>query len=65
MPALARTAQWRGAASHAALVHVATSDGRTTVVESLIEKGVVASDLEEYLQDKKMRVLWEKFLALF
>lgn len=43
--------------SHAALAYVDPETGEGTVVESLIERGAVTSSVEDYLHDKKHRIL--------
>ncbi len=54
---IARGNDFPGSFSHVALVHVDDQTGVATVIESLIEHGVVRSAPEEYLQAKKRRVL--------
>lgn len=43
--------------SHAAFVHVDEATGEGTVIESLIEAGVVTGTVERYLESKKHRIL--------
>jgi hypothetical protein len=40
-----------------ALFHVDEKTGKPSIVESHIERGVVISSLEEYVKDKKLRIL--------
>jgi hypothetical protein len=54
---ISRGSDFPGNFSHAALIHVDESTGTVSVIESLIEKGVVVSSLKEYLEDKKLRVM--------
>lgn len=54
---IARGNDYPGNFSHIALVHIEESTGRISIVESLIEHGVVVTPLEEYLNDKKLRVM--------
>jgi Permuted papain-like amidase enzyme, YaeF/YiiX, C92 family len=54
---IARGNDFPGNFSHAALVHVDSETGTPTVIEAHIERGSVLSTLEEYLQDKKLRIL--------
>jgi hypothetical protein len=54
---IARGSDFPGNFSHVALLHVDESTGSVTVVESHIESGVGLSSLEEYVRDKKLRVM--------
>jgi hypothetical protein len=54
---IARGNDFPGSFSHVALVHVAETSGRASVVESHIERGVAIASLEAYLADKKLRIL--------
>lgn len=54
---IARGNDFPGHFSHAALVHVDAETGVVTVIESLIEHGVVLTTLDRYLEDKKLRML--------
>lgn len=54
---IARGSDYPGSFSHAALVHVDGATGEVTVIESLIERGVVQTPAEEYLSDPKRRIL--------
>ncbi len=54
---IARGNDFPGHFSHAALVHVDADTGVVTVIESLIEHGVVLTTLDHYLEDKKLRML--------
>jgi hypothetical protein len=53
---IARGNDYPGNFSHVALLHVSEA-GRATVIESLIEHGVVLTSPEEYLEDKKLRIM--------
>ncbi len=53
---IARGADRPGNFSHVALVHVG-EDGTVSAIEAHIESGVVVSTLDEYLGDRKLRVL--------
>lgn len=53
---IARGNDFPGSFSHAALVHVAPT-GEATVIEALIERGTVLSSPDDYLRDKKLRIL--------
>ena len=52
---IARGSDYPGNFSHVALVHV--DSGKVSIIEAHIEKGVTVSTLEEYLQDKKLRIM--------
>jgi hypothetical protein len=54
---IARANDFPGNFSHVALVHVDDHTGETAVVEAHIEAGVTLSTAEEYLADKKLRIL--------
>ncbi len=54
---IARGNDHPGNFSHVALFHVDDKTGKPSIVESHIERGVVISSLEEYLKDKKLRIL--------
>jgi len=53
---IARGNDFPGNFSHAALIHVDEA-GTASVIESLIEHGLVVSTLEDFLRDKKLRIL--------
>ena len=65
---IARGNNFPGNFSHAALVYVDPQTGIPTVIESLIERGVVLTSLEEFLQYKSLRILllrlWPEHPAL-
>lgn len=54
---IARGNPYPGNFSHVALVHVDERTGTATVVESLIERGVVLTPATEFLKDKRYRLL--------
>jgi len=54
---IARGNDYPGSFSHVALVHVDERSNRAFVVESHIERGVAVSSLEDYLADKKLRIV--------
>lgn len=54
---IARGNDYPGVFSHVALVYVDPDKNVPVVIEALIEKGVVLTTLEEYLHDKKRRIL--------
>lgn len=54
---IARGNDYPGSFSHVALAHVDASTGRASVIESHIESGVAIAGLDEYLADKKLRIL--------
>jgi hypothetical protein len=54
---IARGSDYPGNFSHAALAYVDPQTGQGTVIEALIEKGVVITSVEQYLKDKKLRIL--------
>lgn len=53
---IARGSDYPGNFSHVALVHV-DSGGRASTIEAHIESGVKIATAEEYLRDKKLRIL--------
>jgi hypothetical protein len=53
---IARGNDFPGNFSHAALVYVDES-GTASVIEALIERGLVVSTLDDFLRDKKLRIL--------
>lgn len=53
---IARANDYPGSFSHVAMVYI-DADKRPIVIESLIEKGVVTSSIEEFLKAKKYRIL--------
>lgn len=54
---IARGNDFPGNFSHVALVHVDSASREVQIVESHIEKGVAVATVEEYLRDKKLRVM--------
>jgi hypothetical protein len=54
---IARGNDYPGCFSHAALVHVEERSGRASVIESLIECGVAVTPIEQYLNEKKLRIM--------
>ena len=54
---IARGNDYPGSFSHVALVHVDEQSHRAFVVESHIERGVAVSSVEDYLADKKLRIV--------
>lgn len=54
---IARGSDYPGNFSHAALAHVDATTGQASVIEALIEYGVVISTVEEFLEDKKLRIM--------
>ena len=54
---IARGNDFPGNFSHVALVHVDERTNVPTIIESHIEVGVTRSSLQEYLEDKKLRVM--------
>ena len=54
---IARGNDYPGSFSHVALVHIDAQTGRASVIESHIEQGVVISSMEQYLADKKLRIV--------
>jgi Permuted papain-like amidase enzyme, YaeF/YiiX, C92 family len=54
---ISRGNDFPGNFSHIALVHVDSKTHTASIIEAHIEKGVAISSLEEYLKDKKLRVM--------
>jgi hypothetical protein len=54
---IARGNDYPGSFSHVALLHVDEKSGQAAVIESHIERGVAVASLEEYLADKKLRIV--------
>jgi hypothetical protein len=54
---IARGNDYPGNFSHIALLHVDEKTGVPSIMEAHIERGVVVSTLEEYLKDKKLRIM--------
>jgi hypothetical protein len=54
---IARGNDYPGNFSHVALVHVDAATGAASTIEAHIERGVVVSSAEQYLADKKLRIL--------
>lgn len=54
---IARGNDFPGNFSHVALVHVDSASGIASTIEAHIERGVAISSAEEYLADKKLRIL--------
>ncbi len=54
---IARGSNYQGNFSHAALVYVDPKTSLASIIESHIERGVTVSSLENYLKDKKLRVM--------
>lgn len=54
---IARGNDYPGNFSHVALVHVDGATGKVSVVEAHIEAGVVISSVDDYLNDKKLRLM--------
>jgi hypothetical protein len=54
---IARGSDFPGNFSHAALVYVDSSTGRTWIIESHIERGVAIADVDTYMRDTKLRVM--------
>ena len=54
---IARGNDYPGSFSHVALAHVDERTGRASVIESHIEGGVAITPFDEYLADKKLRIL--------
>lgn len=54
---IARGNDYPGNFSHVALFYVEEQTGKPAIIESHIERGVVISNVEEYLKDKKLRVM--------
>jgi hypothetical protein len=54
---IARGNDYPGNFSHIALVYVDEKTNLASIIEAHIERGVVISSLEEYIRDKKLRVM--------
>jgi hypothetical protein len=54
---IARGNDYPGNFSHIALLYVDEATGTPSIIESHIERGVVISSLEEYLEDVKLRIM--------
>jgi hypothetical protein len=54
---IARGNDYPGSFSHVALLHVDKMTGAGTVIESVIEQGVIEVPFERYLQEKKLRLM--------
>jgi hypothetical protein len=54
---IARGNDYPGNFSHVALVHVDSASGTATTIEAHIERGVSIATADEYLRDKKLRVM--------
>ncbi len=54
---ISRGNDYPGNFSHVSLLHVDEGTGKASIVESWIEKGVFINDFEEYLNDKKLRMM--------
>jgi hypothetical protein len=54
---IARGNDYPGNFSHIALVHIDKKTKLISIIESHIERGVTVSSLEEYLNDKKLRIM--------
>jgi len=54
---IARGNDFPGVFSHVALLHVDEKSGRASLIESHIERGVAIASIDEYLSDKKLRIL--------
>ncbi len=54
---IARGNDYPGNFSHIALVHIDEMTNVISIIESHIERGVTVSSLEEYLNDKKLRIM--------
>jgi hypothetical protein len=54
---IARGNDYPGNFSHIALVHIDEKTKLISIIESHIERGVTISSLEEYLNDKKLRIM--------
>lgn len=54
---IARGNDYPGNFSHVALLYVDEKTGEPAIIESHIERGVIISSLEEYIKDKKLRVM--------
>ncbi len=54
---IARGNDYPGNFSHVALLYVDEKTGEPAIIESHIERGVVISSAEEYIKDKKLRIM--------
>jgi hypothetical protein len=54
---IARGNPFPGNFSHVAIVHVEPGSGKATVVESVIERGVVTTGADDFLKEKRYRLL--------
>jgi len=54
---IARGSDLPGNFSHVALVHVDSSTGQASTIEAHIERGVSISSADDYLRDKKLRIM--------
>ncbi len=54
---IARGNDYPGNFSHVALLYVDENTGLPAIIESHIERGVVISSVEEYIKDKKLRIM--------
>ncbi len=54
---IARGNDYPGNFSHVALVYVDEKTGKTYIIESHIEKGVAIASIDDYLKDKKLRIM--------
>jgi hypothetical protein len=54
---IARGNDYPGNFSHVALVHVDSATGKASTIEAHIERGVSISTADEYLRDKKLRIM--------
>jgi hypothetical protein len=54
---IARGNDYPGNFSHVALLYVDEKTGEPAIIESHIERGVVISSVEEYIKEKKLRVM--------
>jgi len=54
---IARASDFPGNFSHVALVHVDATSAEVSVIEALIEHGVVVNSADHYLSDPKLRVM--------
>ncbi len=54
---IARGSDYPGNFSHVALVHVDSATGLASIIEAHIECGVAIADIDQYLADRKLRVL--------
>lgn len=54
---IARGNDYPGNFSHIALVYVDKDNGTVSIIESHIERGVVISSVEDYLEDTKLRIM--------